>query len=117
MTLPLLCIGNGSISIAKSSYGDDHTCIIWYGEPTCWGEGMSLNERYAICRCALSLTIRCCSVGQHGQLGQGNTEYYAYLPDPIRLNSDFVPKEIVTGYKHSCALSFDGRVVCWGYAA
>ena len=54
--------------------------------------------------------------GGYGQLGQGNRgDYWSPSPDPIRLNSDFVPIQIVMGYWHSCSLSVDGRVACWGY--
>ena len=58
----------------------------------------------------------CCFKGEKGQLGQGTTDNYTVPPsNPISLNSNFDLKELVTGYKHTCALSFDGRVACWGY--
>ena len=41
---------------------------------------------------------------------------YDYPPsDPISLNADFIPIQIVMGAGYSCSLSVDGRVACWGY--
>ena len=49
-------------------------------------------------------------------MGQGSTAfYYAPPTDPVSLNADFVPIEIVMGLWHSCSVSVDGRVACWGY--
>ena len=69
-----------------------HTCITWYDQSTCWGDGY------------------------YGQLGLGNTTDYLYPPSvAISLNADFVPIQTIGGYGHSCALSEDERVACWGY--
>lgn len=53
--------------------------------------------------------------GANGELGQGSETDYRYPPDPISLNADFVPIQIVAATSHTCSLSVDGRVACFGY--
>ena len=54
--------------------------------------------------------------GGAGKLGQESfMDYWYPPPEPIRLNADFEPIDIVTGFDHTCSLSVDGRVACWGY--
>lgn len=54
--------------------------------------------------------------GDYGKLGKGTTTDYKQPPDDaISLNADFVPIQIVGGEDHTCSLSIDGRVACWGY--
>ena len=56
------------------------------------------------------------AIGDSGRLGQqSETDYYYPPSNPISLNSDFVPLKIAAGDAHSCTLSADGRVACWGY--
>ena len=65
--------------------------------------------------CTVFLTV-ISGLNDEGQLGQGNTVDYYYPPDvAIKFNAHFVPTSTVSGYIHSCALSEDGRVACWGY--
>ena len=40
ITLPMHCMGNNQISLSKSPSAWGHTCVMWYGEPTCWGFGI-----------------------------------------------------------------------------
>lgn len=68
-----------------------HTCLIWYGQATCFGDN------------------------GYGRLGLGNTNDYDSPPEAaIELLIGFNPITITAGDGHSCALSGDGRVVCWG---
>ena len=111
ITLPIYCGGNNQISLTNSN-GWHHTCVVWYGQPTCWGRGTYTYILYEFCH---KLIVFLCK-GHNARLGQGSTTDYGSPPsDPISLNGDFVPVDIVMGSGHSCSLSVDGRVACWGY--
>merc|ERR1719385_310827 len=66
-----------------------HTCIIIYGQITCWGRN------------------------NWGQLGLGNNDDYLSPPGvSVSLPFGFEPIRVTAGKFHSCALSDDGRVIC-----
>ena len=77
------------------------TCINQSGQIACWGH----NE--------------------NGELGRNNTEAFGdkasdltLILYPINLGDDFVVKQLAGGSKyHFCAVSEDGRLKCWGWAA
>lgn len=66
--------------------------------------------------CALSATgvVVCWGANAHGQLGDGTTESSLRPGRPVEFADGFVPVSIAAGHSHTCALSGDGRVVCWG---
>jgi len=71
------------------SVGDFHTCaIIDTGEVKCWGYNIS------------------------GQLGDGTTSNRSTPVNVVGLTNEM--KSITAGYGHSCALTTDGGVKCWG---
>ena len=42
--LPMSCIGNNqTISITNNPNAAAHSCVVWYGSPICWGDGMYLG--------------------------------------------------------------------------
>eukprot|EP01083_Nonionella_stella_P262599 892772_1 len=73
--------------------------------------------------CALSITsaIKCFGKNNYGQLGYGDTnnrgdesgEMGDNLPI-IQLGSGFEPIQVALGARHTCAISSDDRVRCWG---
>ena len=76
--------------------------------------------------CALSSvnTVKCWGQGNIGQLGLGDTYNRGDndvnngpmgddLPE-VNLGSDFTPVQVEVGYVHSCALSDEGKLKCWG---
>ncbi len=57
--------------------------------------------------------VKCWGNNDHGNLGDGTTNY-SYVPiDVTGLTSDVA--QVVAGYNHTCALTNSGGVKCWGY--
>lgn len=86
-TAPHTHITSGAVSV---SGGFGHTCAVMAdGRVLCWG------------------------FNQLGQLGDGTTEN-RYVPTAVvNLPNNIIA--VATGWFHTCALSRDGRVWCWGY--
>jgi alpha-tubulin suppressor-like RCC1 family protein len=76
--------------------GSDHTCVLLInGDVRCWGK----NDQ--------------------GQLGLGNTgtlgdDEPVISVSPVRFPVGFRVKQIAAGSFHTCALSDEGKVICWG---
>ena len=129
---------NGSaISVAATS---EHTCSLMNdGSVRCFGsnsdgqlgDGTTSDSCYPIAAqlpiaataiavggqfsCALTIagSIHCWGTNGYGQLGNGS--YVASLePALVQLPSAINFKTIVSKYYHSCALSTEGSLWCWG---
>merc|ERR1719334_197832 len=70
-----------------------HTCVLKDGQIGCWGSG------------------------KQGQLGLGNDDNYFSPEYWVTLPTGFDPIGVTAGEYHSCSLSDDGSVACWGYNA
>jgi alpha-tubulin suppressor-like RCC1 family protein len=63
--------------------------------------------------------VRCWGLNSSGQLGLGNTnsigddEAITSVP-PIKFPTGFKVVQITAGFKHTYALSEEGKVICWG---
>ena len=127
-------IGPGVTSIAT---GVAHTCAVRAGTVHCWGNN-SLGQlgtgvpRGELLPVALSLTgaravsagnfhtcavteaggVSCWGLNETGQLGTGNTTFFP-TPTPVTGLTTGVAS-LASGYDHTCALTTDGRVLCWG---
>lgn len=116
---------NGQLGTGNTAYYSDATNFgkdIDFGSDFVVGGG---DCGYQFC-CFLSTGngLKCFGYNNDGQLGYQDTiergdapgemgEYLAY----VYLGSGFNATEVATGYRHSCALSQDKRVKCWGYNA
>jgi len=70
--------------------GDDHSCaILENGQPLCWGA----NSR--------------------GQIGDYST-FDSFAPMTVGFDNLVNIRSIEFGFRHTCALSVDGSVYCWG---
>ena len=85
---PVNVAGLGS-DVKSLALGQDHTCaVLSSGQLECWGRN------------------------QHGQLGNGTTDD-SLVPTYVAL-SDVSVIQVAMGDDHTCALTEDGRVLCWG---
>eukprot|EP01083_Nonionella_stella_P301173 1031774_1 len=73
--------------------------------------------------CALSHsnTVKCFGANGYGQLGYGDTNSRGSGPGQmgdslktIDLGTDFIPTQIVVGWRHTCALSHSNTIKCFG---
>eukprot|EP01083_Nonionella_stella_P179809 639388_1 len=65
---------------------------------------------------------KCWGYNLYGQLGYGDTNNRGdeanEMSDTlleIDVGTSFIPMQIVTGYRYTCALSTANKVKCWGY--
>jgi alpha-tubulin suppressor-like RCC1 family protein len=63
--------------------------------------------------------VRCWGSNKNGQLGLGNTidigdDEAITNVSPIKFPTGFQVKQIAAGNLHTCALSEEGKVICWG---
>lgn len=129
------------MGIQQISAGSYFTCILTIdGGVMCWGSnyagklGNGSNQIYSLVpimvdglhqgvkrislgnshACALTLegAVKCWGENFSGQLGDGTYENSAVPVDVVGLSSG--AKEIVAGSKHTCALTNNGDVQCWG---
>jgi len=129
-----------SSGVTAIALGGSHTCALTAtGGVKCWGSNYAgwLGDGTAIERhtpvnvsglsngviaiatgdshsCALTASggVKCWGYNSTGQLGNGNTTKQ-YIPiDVSGLTSDITT--IAAGYAHSCALTSNGGVKCWG---
>jgi cysteine-rich repeat protein len=91
---PEIVLGGGAVQIAS---GDSHTCAVLEDNSVrCWGEG-----------------------GQ-GRLGHGNQDDIGLDDDPadtlpVDVGADV--KHVSAGGEHTCAVTVEDEVVCWGNGA
>ncbi|MBN2723990.1 MAG: hypothetical protein JXR95_07980 [Deltaproteobacteria bacterium] len=127
---------------SQISSGDDHSCKLdTAGTIECWGSnsnsmcglpGLSyvtspevidatvLNTIVDITAggvhsCFIDSTGQgwCFGANDYGQLGQGDVDYDAHLPEMIN-QTDLLFSSISAGRAYTCAVSTDGKVWCWG---
>ena len=82
-------VSTNSLFVSISA-GESHTCgITDLGEALCWGSGWQ------------------------GVLGNGDLNEY-WTPEPVSLPSGTVVVSITTGYDHTCVVTEDKDLYCWG---
>ncbi len=80
-----------NLKFSQVTNGESHTCALTTnGQVYCWG----LNSS--------------------GQLGTGD-ENNNHLPVLIQISTDNRVKQVSAGNSHTCALTTNGQVYCWGY--
>ncbi|MCP4304231.1 MAG: RCC1 repeat-containing protein [bacterium] len=132
-------LGNGVTATAIAA-GDSHTCALTSdGGVKCWGSnrygqfgnGSGTNSSTPVDVIGLATDITAIAVGgshtcaltrhgglkcwgsnTHGQLGNGTRTNSSIPVEVIRLPSPV--KAIAAGQSHSCALTREGAVMCWG---
>ena len=130
----------GVTSVSSISAGGSHTCVLFKdGAAKCWGandhgqlgDGMMLNASappstptFSANVAALSAgpddtfvvmtdgTVEACGMNGQGELGDGTTG--ADRPTFAAVIRLAMPTIVAPGNDHTCALSADGSVRCWG---
>ena len=81
---------------------------------------ISVGARH-VCALSINSTIKCWGANEYGQLGYGDTENRGDDDNEMGCNLDevslpdwFVPVEVVSGTNHTCAISSNQSMVCWG---
>eukprot|EP01083_Nonionella_stella_P254996 875735_1 len=72
--------------------------------------------------CALQhIGMKCWGDNEYGQLGYGDQDNRGQYPgemgddlEEINLGTDFIPEIIVAGYRHTCAISTNNKLKCFG---
>ena len=79
--------------------GGSHACALRdTGQVYCWGSWTAGKLGY----------------GMEGDVGESNTPSSV---GPVPMPEGFAPRQLAAGAGHTCAMSDDGRVLCWGDAA
>ena len=123
-----------SSGITAISTGGFHTCALTSGGGVkCWGvdggniisqtpvdvaglsSGIIAISAGVYCSCALTAAggVKCWGLNNWGQLGDGTTTDKDTPVDVTGLNSGVIA--ISAGGDHTCALTSDGGVKCWGW--
>ena len=95
--------GNGEMGNALSfiNFGAGRTAV-----------QISVGEKHA-CAVLDNGTLVCWGEGNHGRLGTGNTNDQN-SPAAINLGNGVEAREVAAGKEHTCAITVDGDVKCWG---
>jgi alpha-tubulin suppressor-like RCC1 family protein len=134
----------GDLRVAQISAGGQHTCatqIHWdkQDRAVCWGsnkfgqlgdmspvDASSPVETFGVIRYVSIATgahhscgatrqgkVFCWGANNRGQLGNAGTTL-SQVPFPIRMNRKVTITKVTAGADHTCALSSEGEVFCWG---
>lgn len=76
--------------VSQLALGDEHTCALSGGEVYCWG------------------------AGTEGRLGYGNQQDRLAPAGPVPIGASASITQIAAGSRHTCALTMQGQVHCWG---
>jgi alpha-tubulin suppressor-like RCC1 family protein len=140
MPVDIIGLSNGVSAIAA---GGGHTCALMDavqgGGVKCWGwnangqlgDGTTTNRaapvdvaglgrgvraiavgRYHTCALTEDGAVKCWGFNAAGQLGDGTTAQRTAPVDVSGLNSGIMA--IAAGDRHTCAVTEDGRALCWG---
>lgn len=94
-TPTLLDDGRGPLTgVVSVAVGRHHACVVAADGLECWGENLNGQCSDARAAQACGIDAASCPVG------------------PTRIDVD--ARKVVVGERHSCALTTDGSVVCWG---
>ncbi len=89
--LPIPVLFNGFRRVQAMALGAQHACaLLDTGDIECWGSNLQ------------------------GQLGIPAIQTIAFEPQPVTLPNNAKAISIAAGAEHSCALTFQRQVYCWG---
>jgi alpha-tubulin suppressor-like RCC1 family protein len=81
-------VAHGTACARSITLGGNHTCCIDLGGRACWGQNFQ---------------------------GEVGGDVGAIVPEPRSFDDPPGLESIVSGFRHTCGLSGDGKLWCWGY--
>jgi len=139
--MPVEVSGLASGVMELATGGGKHSCVIRTGgEVKCWGanwygqlgDGSTNNSNvpvevdgleggviglatnmYHTCVLTGNGGVKCWGGNEYGQLGDGTMNSSSLPLDVVGLTSGITA--LAAGEEHTCALTLDGRVKCWGF--
>ncbi len=130
-----------NLTAKQISVGAEHSCIISKStnDVFCWGLnsngqlGSEQNDTDSFtplkvpglntqtlssgyfhnCVIEVDQSIKCWGANSNGQLGRGNFSYFSGTPNAVSGSLKF--KSLSSGFAHTCAISVDDDLYCWGY--
>jgi hypothetical protein len=103
--------GDGDVDVLSASYADEK--IAWYENNglTSGVRSVSVGTQHT---CALTTlgAVKCWGANTYGQLGDGTTTNSSSPVDVSGLSAGV--QAVVAGGYHTCALTFEDGVKCWG---
>jgi alpha-tubulin suppressor-like RCC1 family protein len=112
---------NGQLGYGHSNNVGDNEAVWTAGDVSVGGLVKDVAAGgYHTCALLTTGKVRCWGLGDHGQLGYGNTTEIGDNEHPSTVGEVDVGgpvKQLSTGHFHTCALLETGTVRCWGYNA
>ena len=114
---PLDVAGAGGETTCASLTGSSSAC--WGRNPVSYPFGVAVTsiDAGATHACAVtSIGTQCWGEGNSGQLGDGRSSSLGGInaPAPVNVITNATYTQVSAGRTHSCALTTDGLVQCWG---
>ena len=114
---PLDVAGAGGETTCASLTGSSSAC--WGRNPVSYPFGVAVTsiDAGATHACAVtSMGTQCWGEGNSGQLGDGRSSSLGGInaPAPVNVITNATYTQVSAGRTHSCALTTDGLVQCWG---
>lgn len=98
-------LGEKELVCTNGDWDDANDCVLR-------AVSMDASSHHA---CAISLlgVVVCWGLNANGELGilPPQSEYF---PTPIDINTQDIITQVVTGAEHTCALTLNGDIFCWG---
>jgi alpha-tubulin suppressor-like RCC1 family protein len=119
----VLCWGNNEINQLGNGTGDDEysttpVTVMSDGENVLTGvTALSSTNGDHTCALTTAGTVKCWGYNGYGQLGNQTDDYYSITPVTVMSNGENVLSgvtAITAGELHTCALTTNGTVQCWG---
>ena len=101
-------------SCAPGEVGDANLVALAAPAVTIAARGQEEGDGAHACALLATGAVTCWGENSFGQLGTGDTTPLPRPSPPLAFADGFVPQTLVLGNQHTCALSADGRIKCWG---
>jgi alpha-tubulin suppressor-like RCC1 family protein len=104
----------GPRSCAADEVGDANLVSLAAPAITVAARGQEEGDGAHACALRATGAVTCWGENGFGQLGTGDTTPLLRPSPPLAFADGFGPQKLVLGNQHTCAISADGRIKCWG---